>query len=182
MVRHPIERIESQYVQELSNGRTPIPFSEALERWHLLEGSLYEKNLQLVESIFEASNIHVIFFEDYIKNKEIVVKELFRFLDLIDFKECYAPRLAVNSRSEKAIDNMALKVMRRFPSFYRLKGFVPPSLKSKVKRQTNRKIEYEIEWTSANKDLALRLLVPDANVFLARNGKPKDFWIYDGLL
>ena len=69
MVRHPIRRIESHYVQELANGRPVLPFHEALEAWHLISGSLYNKTLNTILDRFSADQIHILFFEDYLSDK-----------------------------------------------------------------------------------------------------------------
>ena len=41
MVRDPLERIASAYVQEVANGRPVLPFSAAIRGWALEQGSRY---------------------------------------------------------------------------------------------------------------------------------------------
>lgn len=177
MVRHPIKRLESQYIQELANGRTPLPFDTAIRSWELLiDGSLYHKAQTIITERFAPEQMHTLFLEDYLLDKTGSMQALFKFLQIEDAPACYAPRTASNTRADKIIDPGGIKKLRHLPGYYRLKGLIPQDLKSRIKRMMGKQVEAKIHWTPQAWEAAISRIQPDAETFLAQQGKPADFW------
>lgn len=176
MVRDPIVRIESAYVQELANGRAPVEFSRAMHEWGLLQGSLYEQVYTIFTERFPESRIHVIFFEDYLADKPAVIRDLCRFLEIPDSASTMAERKPANTRAEKIVDPPVVKALRRMRGFETYKHLVPHRLKLALKRRVAAPIDAGIAWTPALRAEVTHRVRPDAARFLDRFGKPADFW------
>ena len=176
MVRHPLRRLESEYVQELANGLDPLPFSKAIFDWNLIEGSLYQKNYQIFADKFGPENIHVLFFEDYLAEKEAALSDLMAFLNVTDKPDVSAPRKATNTRDEKVIDPPLLKTLRELPLFERAKHLVPDGVKLALKKHISRTVEAETTWDTDVLNAIMPSIRNDAQVFLPRYGKDMGFW------
>ena len=176
MVRHPLRRLESEYVQELANGLKPVAFRDALFDWNLIEGSLYEKNYQIFAGAFSPERVHVIFFEDYLADKAGTVSALLRFLEVDDDPAVYRERKARNTRDEKIVDPPLLKTLRRLHVFERFKHLVPDRLKLLLKKQISREVEADIAWDEALLTKVMPVIEKDATTFLERFGKSKEYW------
>lgn len=176
MTRSPLKRLESEYVQELANGRKPLSFEQAVFDWNLLDGSLYEKNYQIFAEAFSPENVHVVFFEDYLVNKAETLSALLRFLDVKDDPAVYADREPVNTRREQIVDPPLMKKLRGVRSFERLKPLVPDSLKFMLKKSISQEVKAEIVWNDALLERVMPKIRDDAEVFLKRYEKPMALW------
>lgn len=176
MVRHPLRRLESEYVQELANGFKPIAFRDAVFDWKLLEGSLYEKNYLTFCEAFAPERIHVVFFEDYVADKPRVISDLLRFLGVEQDPAIYATRAAKNTREEKIVDPPLVKTLRRIGLIDRFKHHIPDSLKLWLKRRISQPVDADIVWDDALLAKILPEVSRDAANFLKRCGKQTDYW------
>ena len=176
MVRQPIRRIESEYVQKLANGAEHMDFDQAVMEWRLLHGSLYEENYQIFAKAFSPERIHVIFFEDYLADKAATISSLLRYLGVDDHPAVFEDRKARNTRDEKISDPSLVKSLRNFGAFERYKHLLPDGVKLFLKRSISRKIETDIVWTDALRDKITPIVQNDAALFLERFGKKPDFW------
>lgn len=176
MARSPLKRLESEYVQELANGRKSLSFERALFEWNLLEGSLYEKNYQILSQAFSPENVHVVFFEDYLARKPETLSALLRFLDVDDDPSVYVARKARNTRDEKIVDPPLMKKLRAFRSFERLKPLVPDRIKLLLKKSISNEVKADIVWNDALLQTVMPEIQSDAELFLERHDKPLDFW------
>lgn len=88
LLRHPVKRYYSHYWQEVKTGRKLANFNEVKNnkriscRYHF--NSKYSINIERFRSYFRDDNIHVMIFEEFIRNKEQEIKKLFNFLNLPD--------------------------------------------------------------------------------------------------
>lgn len=176
MVRHPLERIESHYVQMISNGHPAIPFSQALADWPIVDGSLYDKNLAIFAERYGAENIHVIFFEDYKRDRRGVLETLCTFLDIAFDEDMVAAQGAKNSREEKYHDTRLLQRLRHNGAFRALKRAMPKSLIRSLKSLILRRVTVEPDWTERDRERTAQILSADMERFLTRFGKPADYW------
>jgi hypothetical protein len=89
-VRDPIKRAYSNYLHLVREGREELPFYEALQAeskrkkegysdfWYYTFNSLYAEKIKELKSNFD--NVLVITFEEFIKNREAGIQEIYRFL------------------------------------------------------------------------------------------------------
>lgn len=176
MVRHPLRRLESEYVQEIANGSDPVPFDKAIFDWNLLDGSLYNKNYGILASAFSPENVHVIFLEDYKADKRGTVSALLAFLGVADDPAVFEDRAARNTRDEKIIDPPVLKALRKLRVFERVKHRIPDSIKLKLKKGISQKVDARVTWDDALLDKVMPVIEEDSGKFVARFGKTKRYW------
>lgn len=176
MTRSPLKRLESEYVQELANGRKPLSFEQAVFDWNLLDGSLYEKNYQIFADAFSPENVHVIFFEDYLTNKAATLAALLRFLGVDDEPSVYVDRRPINTRCKQIVDPPLMKKLRGVRSFERLRPLVPDSIKLMLKKSISQEVKADIVWNDALLDRVMPKIRDDAEIFLRRHEKPMALW------
>lgn len=94
VLRDPIKRAESQYVNELRKGREILSFEKAIQRneneltaWQQLhlqyrERGCYVQSIQAFSSFFPKENIKVVILEELIEKWEITITEICRFLNI----------------------------------------------------------------------------------------------------
>lgn len=180
MVRDPVKRLESSYIQNIANGRPPIPFPQALIDWKLFEGSLYLKNYTILSAIFPPENIHVVFFEDYLTRKPQVMDAVADFLSISRSQLLYKERLARNRREVKTIDLPLMKRLREDPFIRKLRQSLPGRAKEQVKALLLPRVKEAAEWTPDVQSFVEEKILSDTSAFLEKFGKPIDYWsIYD---
>ncbi len=176
MVRHPLRRLQSEYVQELANGKAAIPFRDAIFDWNLLEGSLYEKNYQIFSNAFSPDRVHVLFFEDYVTDKASTISALLDFMGADPVHEVFADRQAKNTREDKVIDPRFLKLIHHNRTFQRFRHLLPGNAKRWLRGLTSKKVVADANWDDALLAKIMPELRQDADQFLKRFGKPADYW------
>ncbi len=94
MLRNPVEKAYSQYMHLIRDQRETLPFYEALlaeesrkeqgwsDFWRYAESSLYAERLQAYMNCFGRENVHVILFDQFIKESQSAMVSLFKFLGL----------------------------------------------------------------------------------------------------
>ena len=111
ILRHPVERAYSQWKFERQRGvESSDNFIESLRRkdGKYINESLYGKALERYLKYFGREQIHIIFFEDYIRNKNQVVEGLLHFLGIDDASNLSYPRSIVN----KGKDIKSIRIVR----------------------------------------------------------------------
>ena len=102
MVRHPLERMVSAYAEHL---RTPgslamSSINEAVERQPMIvDSSRYWEVYDAYRNAFGESNLHVVWFEDYVARTGEAFQEVCRFLGIAD---TFVPDLRTQVRNERA--------------------------------------------------------------------------------
>jgi hypothetical protein len=91
MLRHPVDRLYSQYVAALSLGLTRAGFARWAEEQQALEArrhppfgvvwtGRYAEHLQRFRTHFPADRLHVAFYDDYVTDRRAVVRGVLAFL------------------------------------------------------------------------------------------------------
>jgi hypothetical protein len=145
MVRDPIERIESHYIQMLSDHRTIIDRQTAFEQWpEIINSSRYSNIMDQILEHFPIEQVFVIFLDEYSKNKRNTHKEAARFLnistephalDKMEFKE------HSHKRENQAMDGFLLSLLRKSKYYDRLNILLPKPLINISKKVLRKKIE-----------------------------------------
>ena len=94
MLRNPVDKAYSQYMHLVRDQRETFPFYKALQAeesrreqgwsdiWRYAESSLYAERLQAYMDCFGRENVHVIIFDEFIKDPQSIMVSLFKFLGL----------------------------------------------------------------------------------------------------
>ncbi|WP_282063772.1 sulfotransferase family protein [Roseobacter litoralis] len=176
MVRNPLQRIASMYVQKVADERSDMSFHDALRRWPLIDGSLYEKNYRAFADVFGEDQIHVIFLHEYTSSKQAVLEEVTAFLGISRAQQLWETRAPKNTRDDKYFDASFVRKLRKFPGFYRFKGLVSQDMRTKFRQMTGTKVKIDATWSASDRAFVLQQIAPDAKAFLARFGRDPSCW------
>ena len=181
MVRHPMERMESEYRQRKRWGRhVGSDFRETCLTYPLVETSSYWKQISLYREHFPDDQIHVVFFEDFKVAPERELRQVFKFLEVdpeIQIKHAEKPH---NAAASWRRDTKLSRWSRNVPGFDAIKNRIPLDLKTNLRRLFTKSVLTETDLTP-HWDADLRRTVADqlrgdADSFLAHFGKSNDFW------
>ena len=109
MVRHPLKRMESAYIEHLCTPGGPVfrSVNEAVRRHPMIvDSSRYGEVLDAYWNYFGEPQIKVVWFEEYVAQPLAVFHEICRFLGICDTATPVLSAESINSR-EKARDRMA---------------------------------------------------------------------------
>jgi len=109
MVRHPLKRMESAYVEHVCTATSQVFFSinEAVRQLPMiLDSSRYWEVFDAYRQKFDESKIKIVWFEEYTANTVAVFQDVCRFLEIDDTVIPDLERERTNSR-ERAAARMA---------------------------------------------------------------------------
>ena len=100
ILRSPVDRAYSNYIQHVQQGRETLPFKDAIEAeeqresmgwspfWLYRKMGLYGKQLTNYYHIFSKEQIHIFLYDDIVDNPSELFKSIFKYLeiDTIDTK------------------------------------------------------------------------------------------------
>jgi hypothetical protein len=181
IVRHPLERMESQWIQLRSTGAAPSDFPTAVrEIPEMIEGNLYWKNVSAYRAVFPDERILLLFFEDFRADAAAVLARCFTFLGLDPDVPLDAPERPRNSRRFKREDRRLLSALRRLPGFPALRdALFPHSWRPALKRWVTVPVEQRPRWDAASFRWAADRVAADSRQLLRHYGKPEAFWSFD---
>jgi len=178
MVRHPIRRITSHYGQDIANGTDKTSLSQAvLTRPHLVETSQYHARLSAYLDHFDRSQIHVIFFEDYVSDYDRVLAECLAFLDVAS--DVAIPQQAAATRENLSKQRWLVRKLTKLPLYARLRTFVPEGVFSSLRGVMRKKVdlsELDMSWSDEALVHAQKQLAKDTPAFLKSMDRSPDFW------
>lgn len=143
ILRDPIERAYSNFQHVVRQGREPyLDFTEALAQeeariqagwiyfWHYLDTGRYAKHLSRYFEFFPHEQIKIILFEDLVKNKHDVMKEIFSFIGVDpDFKVSMRKK----HNAARAPASKSLKHLMYYP--HGLRTIIQRTLPERVRRK-----------------------------------------------
>lgn len=182
MVRHPLDRIASAWVQNRADSGDAVPATldravrEMPDRY--VDVSLYWKNLQRYRAHFPDAQILLGFMEDLSADPDTHLARIARFLGVSEA----APvrRAHVNPTSGKRVPGVAYTAVNRLPFSAGLKAMLPEGLRRAVKTRLLSRPTAGLPRLSATLRAELMpLLQADSAALLAHAGKPPDFWRFD---
>lgn len=181
IVRHPPERIESQWIQLRTGHVTPADFRQAVrEVPEMIEGNLYWRNISAFRRYFSDDRILVLFFDDFKKDPEALIRRCFRFLDLDPDAPLRAPELPRNKRESKREDKAVLRTLRRIPGYEKVRdALFPAAVRPGLRRFVTSPIPVRPQWDEETFLWVVDQIRDDNRRFLEFYGKPADFWTYD---
>ncbi|MGB0766132.1 MAG: sulfotransferase family protein [Phycisphaeraceae bacterium] len=178
IVREPIRRIESYWVELHSQGTITVPFNRAVrEDPQLLDTSLYWKQISAYREHFSDDRILTLFFEDFKRDAAGELRRCFAFLEIdpeVHIEDAQTPKHVTQGRNR---DLWLTNMMRhRLPGFYAIRDAVPKPIRDGAKRLLKRPIDTGFEWEPGVLAWTLDQLREDSAAFLDYAGKPADFW------
>jgi hypothetical protein len=152
MVRHPLERMESAYVEHIcTTGRLVFTsINDAVRREPMIvNSSRYWEVFDAYRQEFDESRIKIVWFEEYTTNQTAVYQDVCRFLDIDDSVVPVLDQENTNSR-----ENASMRLARR--------GLGD--------------LQVNTTWDEKTRQWVIHKIRDDNCRFLAHFGRPKNFW------
>jgi Sulfotransferase family len=152
MVRHPLQRMESAYVEHLGTpgGMVFTSINDAVKRQPMIvDSSRYWEVFDAYRQKFDESRIKIVWFEEYVANRTAVFQDVCRFLEIDDSRAPGDDHEKTNSR-ENAAHRMAQRGLDHLPVV--------------------------TVWDPETRKRIIDQIRDDNCRFLAHFGRPKNFW------
>ena len=178
MLRHPLTRIESMWMEHRSQGLERLGFFEAIREEPIyLETSRYWKQYDAYRAYYDADRFLLLFYEDFRRDPQAVLSRMFAFLGVDPLFVCESADQPIYASVGKREDRGITNVIRRgTPGFQRLRDRSPRWLRRSAKRWLKRPIEGRPAWDADSRAWAIGELKGDAARMLEHCGKPPDYW------
>ena len=179
ILRHPIERIISAWIQMRADSRDMVsPMLDGAVRDQpeiFVDQSLYWANLTRYRAHFPATQKHISFMEDLKADPERFFAEICGFLGINPAPSIERPHQ--NQSSGKPIPTPLYTKLRRNPVIARANKLLPSGMKRALRERFLSKSLSERPMFSPDVEAELRqLLREDAAQILAHTKRPPDFW------
>lgn len=176
IVRHPLKRIESHWLHLIAAGEDVPPLPAALKKWpHIVDTSLYWKQISAYRNFYPDKHILVLFFEDFVKEPQAIIDRCFKFLGV-------DPKLAVGDPAKPShvsanirVDGPVIRFLQNVPGVRAVKDLMPDLARAMMPK-LRRRLTDRPEWTVDLRCNVIGLVADDAAAFLKFYDKPPDFW------
>jgi len=194
MVRHPLKRIESLWVEMRSwRGPRSIPHLELVflnknevihhsfdravreNREFLVDSANYWSELGVYRELFPDDQILVLFLEDFRKDPDRELKRCFEFLDVDPISVEDPSSTHANRSKDKRVPTRTLSMVRSLPWYGAWSELIP----GRVKRLGYRFLKAPArkpDWQDSTRAFVVDRLREDTERFLQSCGRPTDFW------
>ena len=184
IARDPITRIESSYREHHHSGHlygvhVPLDLEKTLREFpNIIDDTSYWSRLNAYRKRFDDSRIHILFFEDLIRNQQQELEKCFEFLGVDPKVEISGSDRKLNPGSKKCYDTDLMRWFRTNQPASMAWKVIPK--KMRLAMETNsmfrKPFDKAIQWPSSALDYTLEKLESEAKSFLEFTGKPADFW------
>lgn len=177
IVRHPVRRIESDFVQLLDNGHQFDSLDTAIKKWKpLVDSSCYWARINDFRQYFSDEQILVLFMDDLSENPGAVLKQCFEFLEVDPIVALEKTEPTLNSRSTKQVDYPWMAWLRRQRLFLDAKWLMPTWLIRRLKPLLRKPLKVDVQWQEETRQRINARLREDSAKFLTFYGKPEGYW------
>ena len=183
VVRHPLKRIRSAWVQNRADSGDDVPatldaaVAEMPERY--VDPSLYARQIARYREHFPEEQIFVGFTEDLQADPEAFFRSLCGFLHIEPVVRDADATRHVNPSRGKTVPNARYSAARRLPGYGLAKALVPKGLRRRARdRYFSDQVSDLPDFSPKTREGLLAQIRPDAEALLASQGKPSDFWSF----
>lgn len=172
IVRHPVERLVSHYLQLQAAGRIgPISFHQALRTCpELLDSARYWRQIRAYQDAFPVDQIKVLFFDDWLKSSQAVVADCCRFLGVDSGLLLPISRKGGTVGQQR--DSRFLWTLRALPGFAAVRDAAPPAIRRRLRAMFKKPIEAKPEISAETLRVLEDEIGEDVRKFLAHYGRP----------
>jgi hypothetical protein len=152
MVRHPLKRMESAYIEHLCTpgGQVFLSINDAVQRQPMIvDSSRYWEVFDAYRKNLGEARIKIVWFEDYVANPEPVFRDVCRFLDIDDAAPIDFGRQMLNSRA---------------------------SAEERLAALNRQNVRIDMDWDIRTRQHVLDLIRDDTRRFLAHFGRQSEMW------
>lgn len=146
LLRHPIERIVSNYLHKIRDGKTDLSLEEDVSQTKsYLRTSMYADQLKKYLRFVPLEDVHVLFQDDLIRKPEMELRKVLKFLKLkTDFNFNFSENLNI-SKNRKKFETSQLKFNKI--TFIELKDAL-----EKDKNELEELLKIKVSWKLNEKD------------------------------
>ena len=169
-VRHPYERMQSEWVELRSQGLTTRSFSDdiRLNSWYI-DGSMYGRTFEAYASAFGLDNIHCVFYDDFKRDAAGEMARIFSFLKVVANFEPPKIGKKIYSSDGKREDWPLVNFARHnIPGFYTLRDAAPKNLRNTMKKILKKPIDGYPNWDRESRAWVSDQIAADVHAFLRR--------------
>lgn len=179
LVRHPIRRIESAWSQLLSVGDASSFYGfrrTLVDTELLLDPSRYWTQLSAYRRYFPDEQIHLAFFEEFVKDEGSIVRGCLEFLGV----DASVPLQTDDHEGRNASDEKRQRLplvdaVRALPGYERVKRHIPQPLKTLFTDHINQRVP-PVVWEEDLLAWACDRLGAEMSAFLSFAGRPAGYW------
>jgi hypothetical protein len=176
IARDPLKRIESHWLHLIAAGLDVPPFAETLKKWpHIVDTSLYWKQISCYRDFYPDENLLVLFFEDFVSNPHDIIKRAYRFLGADPELAIADPAQPKHVATDMSVDGPVIRFIQKLPGARTSKNLAP-DLAHKVMTKLRRPLPSRPKWPLELRTEVIKQLADDAAEFLTFCGKPSDYW------
>lgn len=178
IARDPLERIRSHWMHKRSRPEGTDPDFAASFARHpdYVDNSCYHRQLEVYRDLGMGDRMHVMLFEDFVRDRDAVLRGCFRFLGVDEDVSVVEEDVVRHRGLDLRVDTGPMRILRRVPGFAAVRRRLPDDALDPVRRLLRRPIEGKPEWTPAAKADAVACLYDDSRAFLESLGRPLDVW------
>jgi len=177
IVRHPLERIESQWMFNVRNNQVYKSFARTLrDEPHLINTSRYWWQVSKYREHFDDAHILVLFFEELKQDPDAVLRDRFNFLGVEG--DVYAGNTAEKSNVTPIfeLEGRALSMARKIPGYQSLRDRLPTGLKRAMRSLLKKQVTGHPQWNPELRRHVAQELESDIHQFLEYCNRPGDYW------
>ncbi len=143
ILRHPIDRIYSQYVHNFYFGNEINSIEDVImNKPQYIQISLYYKQIDQYLKYFPKEQLLIIILEDMEKDALKIIKNVFEFLNV---ETTFIPPNITERRNQtkykRGPDNKLMKILKKLPIYHNISSRLSDNIKAKFKVLLKRKIE-----------------------------------------
>ena len=184
IARNPYTRIESSYREHHHSGHkygvhVPHDLEETLRNFdNIIDDTSYWSRLSVYRERFSDDNIHIMFFEDLLKNQSQELQKCFEFLGVDSSVQIENSKRQLNPGSKKRYDTATMRWIRTHGVTARLWSLIPQKQRESLEEKDFFRLPFneKVEWSEGARQLFNEKLADETRSFLEFAGKPANYW------
>lgn len=183
MVRHPLERIESNWRMGAWENPNYPSFNKALrdpsQMPALVDRSKYWFQINAYRDYFPDDQILVLFLDDFKRDLNGVLNKCYEFIGVdpeLPTNQIRDTDKFCNTSAQRNKPSPLLTQLRQIPMVKQVGQILPKSFRAEIKNSLTNKSPEPPQWQLDNRKWAIEQLIEDTHSFLKFYNKPIDFW------
>lgn len=178
--REPMSRIQSYWLEMRAHGGEDVHYDfnvavKANKDW-LVDSTNYWQQINAYRAVFSDERIHVIFFEDLVKDPTTVMRGCFSFLG-VNPESLGGFDLHLGSTQGRLMPRNSLSKLRQYSLYRAVTKLIPPAWRNSLRKKfLFKKIQGKPDWQPETRAWVASILESDTLQFLEQYGKPQNFW------